>query len=146
MTKQAKPKSLIIHSSEIPFVGAPFNEGHKEGLIQYLIDEESVGARRLKVMLQKYPPGGTTSERSHPHLEQAYFILRGRMHVRVDTAEFHAGPGDLVFIPRNTLHSHATLGRDSLLFLTINCRWEDSPKLIELRREGGNTGVTRENG
>ena len=124
-------REFVIRGEDVAFVEAPPSEAHNEGQIKYLIAEENVGARRLKLMLQKYPVGGSTGERPHPILEQAYYILKGQMKVRVGGKEYIAKAGDCVFIPKNTLHDQINEGPGDLEFLTFNCRWEDSPKVPE---------------
>ena len=64
-------------------------------------------------------PGAPCEDHAHD-LEQWMFIYKGRVRFVIDGEEQVAGPGDLVYVPRNALHRHETLGRATAEILVID--------------------------
>ena len=58
----------------------------------------------IKVGIVTYKTGETPPPHSHPNDEQWIYMLEGRVALLLDEEVFTIGPGDLVHIPRNTVH------------------------------------------
>ena len=69
--------------------------------------------------LQINPPQEGTPDGQHD-LEQWFFVHGGRVRFVVDGEEVVAGPGDLVYVPRNAVHRHEELGDEPVELLVIN--------------------------
>lgn len=118
----------IVHERDVPLVEAPQTEGHHGGRIQYVFTKDTVASRRLRLLVQEYPPGSYTVAEEHgvhPAMEQAYFILEGEMELELGTERRSIGPGTFVYIRPGTPHAHRNAGSAPLRFMTFNCRWED---------------------
>ena len=72
------------------------------------------GSRLQYIGAYEYAPGGWISEHIHSKAEQWYFILSGRAVMRVGDEEQIAGPGTVVFVPHNTVHSYEVVGEEPL--------------------------------
>jgi len=81
----------------------------------------SVTPEKLDIHLHHYGPGGFTPPSSHKAVEQAYFVIKGRMRAKVGGEERLAGPETCIMIPRNTEHSFENAGKGDLIFLFIQC-------------------------
>ena len=62
------------------------------------------GGELIKVGIVTYKTGETPPPHSHPNDEQWIYMLEGRVALLLDEEVFTIGPGDLVHIPRNTVH------------------------------------------
>ena len=70
-------------------------------------------------MLQVNQPGSKTEDDTHD-LEQWFFVHKGRVRFVVDGEEVVAGPGELVFVPRNVMHHHEVVGEEPVEQLVID--------------------------
>ena len=73
------------------------------------------GGELIKVGIVTYKTGETPPPHSHPNDEQWIYMLEGRVALLLDEEVFTIGPGDLVHIPRNTVHG--------IRILESNCRF-----------------------
>ena len=62
------------------------------------------GGELIKVGIVTYKTGETPPPHSHPNDEQWIYMLEGSVALLLDEEVFTIGPGDLVHIPRNTVH------------------------------------------
>ena len=62
------------------------------------------GGDLIKVGIVTYKTGEAPLPQSHPNDEQWLYMLEGRVAHLLDDEIFIMGPGDLVHIPRNTVH------------------------------------------
>jgi mannose-6-phosphate isomerase-like protein (cupin superfamily) len=118
----------IVQERDVSLSEAPPAEGHHGGQIRYIFTKGTVGSRRLRLLIQEYPPGGYTVAEEHGvhhTMEQAYYILEGEMELELGEDRQRIGPGTCVYIRPGTRHAHRNPGSTPLRFLTFNCRWED---------------------
>ncbi|MDP8932471.1 MAG: cupin domain-containing protein, partial [Actinomycetota bacterium] len=59
-------------------------------------------------------PAGAPGPHLHVHSreDEAVYVIEGQMTFSVGGRRFEAGPGTLVWLPRNVAHTFANLGRD----------------------------------
>ncbi|MDP7424849.1 MAG: cupin domain-containing protein [Rhodospirillales bacterium] len=62
------------------------------------------GGEFIKVGIVTYEAGEAPPPHSHPNDEQWIYMLEGRLAHLLDDEIVTVGPGDLVHIPRNTVH------------------------------------------
>ena len=63
-------------------------------------------------------PAGTKAEpHSHPNEEQFILVLEGRRYFIVGDEERVIAPGDLVHVPRGTVHGGRTLDEKAIMFV-----------------------------
>ena len=67
------------------------------------------GGDLIKVGIVTYKKGETPPPHSHPNDEQWIYMLEGRVAHLLDDEIINIGPGDLVHIPRNTVHGISLL-------------------------------------
>jgi quercetin dioxygenase-like cupin family protein len=65
------------------------------------------------------PPGGGPPPHIHPHTDEAFYILGGKLEFLNGDKTFLAGEGDFVFVPRGTRHRFRNVGIQTarLLFM-----------------------------
>lgn len=73
---------------------------------------------RIIVALMNAPAGKYGDDHSHPN-EQWVYVLEGVMDLIVDGKTHRAHPGELVYIPANTVHSGGTAGDKDAVVLTF---------------------------
>ena len=65
------------------------------------------------------PPGGGPPPHLHEREEEAFFLLQGSVALVVGEQIIHAGPGDFVHIPRQTVHTFQNNGTETVRMLAI---------------------------
>jgi len=73
---------------------------------------------RMIVALMRAPAGERSEPHSHPN-EQWIYVLEGEMELVVDGTTHRAHPGDVIYIPANTVHCGNTPGESDALFFTV---------------------------
>ena len=51
------------------------------------------------------PPGDGANPHTHADADEQFYVLNGDVTFRVGEETYHASPGDVIFIPRGTVHS-----------------------------------------
>jgi quercetin dioxygenase-like cupin family protein len=64
-------------------------------------------------------PAGQGADPHHHPNEQWVYVLEGELEMTIDGVAYHAGPGDLVYIPSNTVHSFVNRGDRDGVFFTV---------------------------
>jgi len=73
---------------------------------------------RMIVALMRAPAGERSEPHSHPN-EQWIYVLEGEMELVVDGTTHRAQPGDVIYIPANTVHCGNTPDDSDALFFTV---------------------------
>ena len=88
--------------------------------VRWLVSEERNGASLTGVGQTIYPgEGGTHEIHSHPNAEEVVIVQSGHGRHLVDDVWYDIGPGDLIFIPRNTVHGCEATGTDDLVIYWV---------------------------
>ena len=70
----------------------------------------------MKVGLVTYLHGKLSRPHFHPNEEQFIYIIEGRQYMILGEEEGIIGPGDLVHIPRNTVHGGIIIDEKAIMF------------------------------
>jgi len=73
----------------------------------------------ISFVLQVNQPGSGTEDDNHD-LEQWFFVHKGCCRFYVDGEAVVAGPGDLVYVPRNAMHHHEVVGDEAAELVVID--------------------------
>ena len=81
---------------------------------------EAEASEAFMVVLE---PGEAPPLHQHDDTEQIFYIIRGtgRLHIGAEELLFAVGPGDLVRIPRGTLHRIVCEGSEPMVYLSVDC-------------------------
>jgi quercetin dioxygenase-like cupin family protein len=91
-----------------------------ERYTQTLVDQQT-GPASCAIQCIKTPPGGGSPAGLHTHaVDQAFYILSGKMGVEIEGKEYEAGPGTLVVFPAGVPHRNWNAGQEPTVHLTIN--------------------------
>jgi mannose-6-phosphate isomerase-like protein (cupin superfamily) len=82
-------------------------------------DRREAADQDVSFVLQVNPPGEGTTDGTHD-LEQWFFVHKGRVRFVVAGEAVIAGPGDLVYVPRNAVHRHEELGDEPAELLVVD--------------------------
>jgi len=86
------------------------------------------------------PGAGTAAPHYHTSFTESFYVLEGRLELRVDDATELAGPGDFAFVPRHGLHGFTNTGdvpaRMLILFTPGIARENYFRELAELYTQG----------
>ena len=85
-----------------------------------LIDEESVGAKKINLNHGTLKPGKNTGGGKHPcPYEEIYYILRGEGLLTIGEKTYKVGPDTVAYIPCEEFHRLENTGDTDLEILTI---------------------------
>ena len=88
--------------------------------VRWLVDEARLSAELVGVGQTIYPArGGTHEHHLHPHAEEVVIVMSGHGWHRVGERIYDIGPGDVVYVPRNTAHSACCTSDDDLVILWV---------------------------
>ena len=110
----AETRGKVCHYTSVP---AQAVGGEAEGAtIRWLIDDEHDGAPVYALRLVELAPGGHSPHHGHPY-EHENFVVEGRGRVLMDGVWHNLRPGDVVFVPPDTVHQYANEGQTPFKFL-----------------------------
>ena len=100
------------------------------------------GGELIKVGIVTYEAGEGPPPHAHPNDEQWIYLLEGRVAFLLGDEIISVGPGDLVHIPRNTVHGIQILESPSRFFTckspagsgNLSEDYTDVPNVAELQR------------
>lgn len=114
MTEQ--PRRYFVNPADV----VPYSPANHAGTVnRRLIGPETVGAERLEVTLGVIERGGVARPHAHPGMEQACYVLAGRLHVEVDGQSREIGPGECCFFPADVEHSVLVVSDEPARLLVI---------------------------
>lgn len=88
--------------------------------VRWLVGESRQESELVGVGQTIYPArGGTHEHHLHPDAEEVVIVLSGRGWHRVGDEIYDIGPGDVVYVPRNTAHSACCTSDDDLVILWV---------------------------
>ncbi|MEP7273064.1 MAG: cupin domain-containing protein [Acidobacteriota bacterium] len=87
--------------------------------IRPLIDRTTAPITQCSLAEETLPPGHTVARHRHNVLEEIYLIVSGSGRIRLDKEERVVGPGDAVYIPRQTYHELTNTGQDPMKILLV---------------------------
>jgi quercetin dioxygenase-like cupin family protein len=107
-------KGKVVHYTAVPadVVGEPA----KGASMRWLIDDTHDGAPVYALRMVELAPGGYSPHHHHPY-EHENFIVEGRGRVLMDGVWHDLRPGDVVYVPANTVHQYANAGGATFRFL-----------------------------
>jgi quercetin dioxygenase-like cupin family protein len=105
------PSPFAVHRDDAP---AFWSLG--ELLTLYATAEQTGGA--FSLLEERLPRGAEPPPHVHRREDEAFFLLDGRLSVRVGDATFAARPGSFVFCPRDVPHL-LTVESDEVRMLTL---------------------------
>ena len=82
-----------------------------------LIDRNE--SERIEMVVVIWPPKNKGAMVAHSEKEQTFFVLEGHGEVTIDGETKPIGPGDVVFVPRNTPHTTESFDEE-LKYLCLN--------------------------
>jgi quercetin dioxygenase-like cupin family protein len=106
--------------------------------MKVLLTSEAAGGA-LSVIMGWLKPGEGPPDHVHSNQEELFFIVEGTCEVAVGDQTSTAGPGTIVFIPRNTVHRVKNVGDTTacILDLTLPGGQDRYFKAIAERAAGG---------
>lgn len=76
-------------------------------------------AGQLAIMEMRARPGVVVPDHIHKGAEELFYILEGELIVGMAGTEERVGPGDLVVVPRGTVHAHRNDATNPTRWLTL---------------------------
>jgi quercetin dioxygenase-like cupin family protein len=89
-----------------------------EGMRRHELIGPADGAPHYRVRYFEVPPGHTTTLERHEH-DHGVFIQHGRARVTLGAEQHELGPGDVVYVAGNELHSFEATGDEPLGFICV---------------------------
>ena len=103
-----RPKSssrYLVRQSDV----TPYSPANHTGTKNFrLIGPETVGAKRVEVLIGELERGKGALPHAHPGIEQVCYLLEGEAHVEVNdgksSEKFEMKPGEACFFPADAMH------------------------------------------
>ena len=136
--------SNMIEIDDIAWQSEDYEDSYLEGTIhQHLVKVAKYVSSKTPIVLTnndiaysgqsigayEYAPGGWITNHIHSNAEQWYYILNGKGSMKVGDEEKVCGPGTIIFIPRNTIHSYKVVGDEPFKILNIAHFFPDKPSI-----------------
>jgi len=84
-----------------------------------LVTPKLGGSDAIEFFLTEMRPGGAGLEDIHEASDHVFFYISGRAYAIVDGERFNVGPGDALFVPRNSTHEVHVEGNETLRFIGL---------------------------
>lgn len=92
---------------------------HGRGVASELVNP-SIGASAVDLHLNRLRPAAAPGPyHLHTASENVYYVLAGRLAIRIDGVDHELGPGDAAFIPPGTPHSATNVGDEEAVLIEI---------------------------
>lgn len=109
-----EPKAKAIHYTDVP--AQVFGDEAPGVTIRWVIDEKADGAPNYALRVIEVQPGGHTPRHTHP-FEHENFVVEGQGRVLIADEWHEIGPGSVVFVPADVLHTYENTGETPFRFL-----------------------------
>jgi mannose-6-phosphate isomerase-like protein (cupin superfamily) len=91
----------LVRQSEV----TPYSPANHTGTQNFrLIGPETVGAKRLEVLVGELGRGKGALPHAHPGIEQVCYLLEGEAHVEIAGEKFEMKAGEACFFPPDAMH------------------------------------------
>ena len=111
---------------------APYQPANHTGTSnRRIIGRDTVGARRLEVLIGTISKGHGAQRHAHPSLEQASYLLRGAGVSEVYGQERHLSAGDWGFSPKGVFHSFTVTSEEPAQVLVVYAPpYQENPRAV----------------
>jgi len=98
----------------------PFSPANHTGTVnRRLIAPDTVGSEHLEVLHGTIAPGEGALPHSHPGMDQAVYLLAGRVRAEIDGQTRELVPGDAAFFPAGMPHIVTAIGDEPVKVLVM---------------------------
>ena len=111
--------------------------------LRVLLTTEATGGA-ISVLMGWHKPGEGPSDHVHFSQEEIFFILEGTYELTVGDQATTAGPGTIVFIPRNVVHRFKNVGDTTACMLDWSLPGGQDRYFKAISELGGGGGFTSE--
>ena len=94
-----------------------------------ITNEQTLSGWGLSV--ETFPGGFTSALHNHPTEESGFYILRGKMRVRIGDMEGVAGPGAFIYLPANVAHAFKVESDEACTWINVQGPTGDFRRLSE---------------
>lgn len=84
-----------------------------------LVTPKMGGGDSIEFFVTEIRPGGAALKDVHEDADHVYFFISGRGYSIIEGERFDFGPGDALWIPRNTEHEMYVVGEETLRFTVL---------------------------
>lgn len=92
---------------------------HSCGLKQVLLSKEETNSNITQIAITKLKQGETADEHFHPDMQECFFVISGKLQVKINDVIYHCKEDDFIMVDCNEKHELQALtdGR----FMNIKC-------------------------
>jgi quercetin dioxygenase-like cupin family protein len=107
---------------------APYSPANHHGTRNYrLIGQETVGAKRVEMLIGEVERGKGALPHAHPGIEQVCYLLEGSAHVEVGGEAFELAPGEACFFPADVPHVFTATSARAKVMVIYAPPYEENP-------------------
>ena len=109
-------KRYFVRAADVP---AYHPANHTGTVNRRLVSPDTVGAKRIEVLLGVIEPNQGALPHAHPGIEQVCYLLEGRAVAEVGGEKCELGPGDCCFFPADVPHRFTAVGEAPVKVLVV---------------------------
>lgn len=110
-------KAFVKNVKDIDPVCPP---GHENTDSWPLVTPKLGGSDAIEFAITEIRPGGAGHKDIHETSDHVFFFISGRAYAIVEGERFNVGPGDALFIPRNSNHEVHIEGKETLRLIAVS--------------------------
>jgi quercetin dioxygenase-like cupin family protein len=107
------PYKVSVREAE-PSPGVP-ERGWVDMDVRWLVTKDTVGASKVVFGVTYFPPGARHELHRHPNAEEVEYLISGSGTAYVGDDAVELGPGEAVYVPRNTHHGFENTSDDEVV-------------------------------
>ena len=114
----------LVRQSDV----TPYSPANHTGTKNFrLIGPETVGARKVEVLIGELERGKGALPHAHPGIEQVCYLLEGEAHVEVGGEKFEMKPGEACFFPPDQKHIFLVTSERAKVLVIYAPPYEENP-------------------
>lgn len=102
------PRGKVCNQTSVEYKQDP--PKHEKTRGWPLVNPKSCPGAQLEFHVTEIQPEGGALDDVHPKEDHVFYVLSGRAAAKVGGDDFEVGPGDALYVPKNTVHNFRILG------------------------------------
>jgi len=117
MAEATVAKGAVFNTKNVEFKANPPKHEVTRGWP--LVNPKSCPGAQLEFHVTEIQPEGGALDDVHEKEDHVFYVLSGRAMAKVGDDDFEVGPGDALYVPRNTVHNFRIQGGEAFRIAVV---------------------------
>jgi len=117
MAEATVAKGAVFNTKNVEFKANPPKHEVTRGWP--LVNPKSCPGAQLEFHITEIQPEGGALDDVHEKEDHVFYVLSGRAMAKVGDDDFEVGPGDALYVPRNTVHNFRIQGGEAFRIAVV---------------------------